>query len=153
MEKLYIYGANTISGNTTNLPTGLTNLVIRGNNEITGNVNNLPVGLVETVIEGNNTINGDFADIPANSTYNSILGNNTLNTYTYPHSWPANMSFVQIVGSVSNTPTVIDNLFIDFTATTWTGSKVIYLKGTSGATATDAVNALISSGITVTLTP
>ena len=153
LEKLYIDGDNTISGNTTGLPSGLTNLLIRGNNTISGNVNNLPTGLVQTVIEGYNTMNGDFADIPPNSTNNSILGSNTINTYTYPHSWPAQMQFFQVIGSVSNTPTVIDNLLIDFTGTTWSGLKVIYLKGSSGATATDAVNALISSGITISITP
>ena len=153
LQKLYILGDNTISGDTSGLPIGLTDLEIRGNNTITGDINSLPPNLNNVQIGGVNTLLGDFANLPTNSTYIDITGQNTINSYTYPHTWAPAMQFFQVIGSVSNSSTVIDNLLIDFTATTWTGAKKIFLKGTSGATATAAVNALISSGITVSVTP
>ena len=120
---------------------------------ISGNTLNLPRGLTSVSIFGENIITGDAADLPSGATFVAIGGNNTISGYTFPHTWPTPMNQLTLFGSVSNNSTFIDNILIDLTASTWTGSKIINLKGVSSATATAAVTYLISQGVTVNVTP
>jgi hypothetical protein len=151
-------GKNTVGGNVLGLPRTLTNLTLYGSGTsfseiISGDVGNLPPNIVNVSIFGNNVISGNTATIPTTAQYIQIEGNNTLSAYTYPHVWSATMRQINVVGSVSNNSTYIDNILIDLTGSTWSGVKIIKLKGTSGATATAAVADLISRGVTITITP
>lgn len=151
-------GNNKVGGDVANLPLTLTTLNLKGSGTsfseiISGDVSNLPPSIVNVSIFGNNIISGDTATIPTTSQYIQIEGNNTLSAYTYPHVWATTISQVSLVGSVSNNSTYIDNILIDLTGSTWTGTKIIKLRGLSSVTATDAVTDLTSRGVTITITP
>lgn len=174
------YGNNTISGNMYNLPSGLEIFEVYGSNRIGGDILDLPRTIIELGLQGsgttlleipygdvsnlppnieslyiysNNIISGNAANIPLTAKNVVIGDNNTINTYTYPHVWAPIMSQVSLFGSVSNNSLFIDNMLIDLTASTWSGLKLITLKGISSATATAAVADLKSRGVTITITP
>lgn len=78
----FIWGDTTIGGDSTGLPrpTGITYIAILGNNTISGNVSGLPQNSTFRTlsITGDNTLSGDTSGIPTGLTYCIIWGNNTI---------------------------------------------------------------------------
>jgi len=156
-------GDNKVGGDVAGLPRTIKNMYLFGSgvtiNEIPyGDVGDLPPNIESFYIGSRNVISGDAANIPQSAYNISIEGNNTINTYTYPHQWATTkMTQLKIAGSVTNNALFVDNILIDLTGSTWnnpdTNIKKITLKGISSSTATAAVAQLISSGITITITP
>jgi hypothetical protein len=73
LERFYLYGSNTSSGDILYLPALMTHAAIQGNNQITGDIANLPPNLEYMYFTGKNTTYGDIASLPSslNSHYNS----------------------------------------------------------------------------------
>jgi len=65
---------NTMSGNTVNIPRSMTIFDVYGSNTITGQISDLPSGLTTVRIFGNNTISGNTMDIPSGVTVFQIIG-------------------------------------------------------------------------------
>jgi hypothetical protein len=73
LERFYLYGSNTSSGDILYLPASMTHVAIQGNNQITGDIATLPPNLEYMYFTGKNTTYGDIASLPSsiNSHYNS----------------------------------------------------------------------------------
>lgn len=70
---------NTLSGNTSSFPSGMTYIyIVGGTNTIKGDIANIPSGLTFFGIWGNNTISGNTVDIPSATTRFYLYGYNTL---------------------------------------------------------------------------
>lgn len=81
LVSLDISGANTISGDTSDIPTTLTlsSISIYGNNTLTGNINNIPSNISVFRVFGQNTIGGDISGLPTSTLdYFDVAGNNTI---------------------------------------------------------------------------
>lgn len=77
---LYVGGANTISGDTSNIPTAttFTFMDVRGLNTLSGNISNIPSNIDVFRVYGNNTIGGDISGLPTTLTTFDVRGNNTI---------------------------------------------------------------------------
>ncbi len=150
-------GSNTVTGNLSSLPIGLTSFTCTGSNTITGNLSSLPTGLTTFACTGSNTVTGNLSSLPAGVTYFTCTGLNTIGYYS-GKTWANNQRRVYLTpvagGGLSSAE--IDQLLIDLAAAeTWTGDKVVYLRGTNAArtSASDAaVATLVNKGVTVTTT-
>lgn len=74
-------GANTISGNITDLPTTSYSgciLILQGNNTIIGDIINIPANYTNIFITGNNALTGDIANFKSALIGIGVLGYNTL---------------------------------------------------------------------------
>jgi hypothetical protein len=78
VRQLRITGNNTISGNTSDLPSSLVICEINGFNTINGNISNVPPNIQVFICDGNNTISGDVTTLPSTSVAIDIEGSNTL---------------------------------------------------------------------------
>jgi hypothetical protein len=159
MTNFQCWGSNTITGNLSSLPSGLTYFYCTGSNTITGNLSSLPSGLTTFGCTGSNTITGNLSSLPAGLTYFVCRGSNTIGDYS-GKAWANNQRRVYLVpvagGGLSSAE--IDQLLIDLAAAggTWSGEKQVYLRGTNAArtAASDAaVATLVSKGVSVTTTP
>jgi len=80
LERFYLYGSNTSSGDILYLPASMSHVAIQGNNQITGDIANLPPNLEYMYFTGKNTTYGDIASLPSsidsyyNSGSNSVTG-------------------------------------------------------------------------------
>lgn len=141
---------NTLTGNVSDLPSGLTKTIINTKNTISGNTTGIPTGSTYFSIGGQNTITGDLSNIPATISSLFIGGSNTINQYTSPNTWPATMYFVKVtsnVGGYGFSSTELDNIFNDLSGATWSISndatfgsltKVIELYGVDNPKVTNA---------------
>ena len=106
---------NNLSGNISELPTGLTNTYILGTNTLSGDSTGFPKPANASLIAigGNNTISGDVAALPQNSLFKtlSIAGFNTLSGNT--RDIPTGLTFCiiwgynTITGNIADTPRTI----------------------------------------------
>lgn len=180
LTTLHIGGANTISGNTNDSPTGVTYFNLKGQNNLVGDIGNLPNSVTDIFLGGQNTVSGNTADIPsgvtvfdvgglntitgtlnnipANIYYFSLRGNSNITGYTAGRTWASNMNrFIYIPNTYGNrlSDSDIDKLLIDFTGTTWTtssrfGNPLIWISG-SGTTASIAAKSILTGyGVTIT---
>jgi hypothetical protein len=74
----YCDGSNTVTGNLSSLPAGLTIFLLGGSNTVTGNLSSLPAGLTRLTCTGSNTIAGDLNSLPVALTYLYCTGSNTV---------------------------------------------------------------------------
>lgn len=77
---LYVGGANTISGDTSDIPTAttFTFMDVRGLNTLSGDISNIPSNIDVFRVYGNNTIGGDISGLPTTITTFDVRGNNTI---------------------------------------------------------------------------
>ena len=150
-----IYGSNTISGSLADLPSGVTRVSITGSNTISGSLADLPSGVTLVVIGGSNTVSGSLSDLPSGVTYVSITGSNTCtyNTASGSRTWSSGMREVYdrpVTGVM--TSDMIDALLIDLAAqATWANEKTINIKGTRTSASDAAVTTLTGYGVAVTV--
>jgi hypothetical protein len=79
-----VISSSNITGNTTDLPSTLTNIQMfnnNGNTVLSGNTSGLPSGLTYVSIY-DNTIGGDISGLPSGLTYLNLLGDNTVSGNT-----------------------------------------------------------------------
>ncbi len=173
LTRIQIGGANTISGNTIDVPTGVTYFNLKGQNRLQGDIDNLPNNLTDLFIAGQNTVSGLTSNIPTgitvfeigglttvtgslnnipNNVYYFVLkGNSNLTGYTAGRTWVNNMNrFIYIPTNAANKlpDADLDSLLIDFTGYTWTtssrfGAAKLETRG-SGTTASDSAKAILS---------
>ncbi len=173
LTRIQIGGANTISGNTIDVPTGVTYFNLKGQNRLQGDIDNLPNKLTDLFLGGQNTVSGLTSNIPTgitvfeigglttvtgslnnipNNVYYFVLkGNSNLTGYTAGRTWVNNMNrFIYIPTNAANKlpDTDLDSLLIDFTGYTWTtssrfGVAKLETRG-SGTTASDSAKAILS---------
>ena len=129
---LNLEGNNTVTGDISGL--GNSNiyqrLYISGNNTISGNIQNLPSNSRNVTILGNNTISGDLSLVHLNIVYLVIRGNNTISTFSNSSRIFTSLSQIEILGSGLNS-TNINNLLTSYASSTWSGIKLLKIKGTS----------------------
>lgn len=176
---LYLLDQSGIAGSINNLPTGshyvrLVNL----STSMTGSLANLPDGILDLEITncGNNVTGTFSASLPASLTRLVLVGpatgfgggdiasetnlrflklDNISANYVYSSaSWPAGMRYFQVTppATYGLSATEVNNILIDLAATTWTGEKLIDLRGSNAArtSASDsAVATLTGMGVTV----
>ena len=123
-------GTNPISGNINSIPTGITFFALYEGNTISGNTTGLSgKTLLSTLsLSGFNTIDGSINDLPKSLKYISITGNNTITGYTSGYLWNTQLNYLQIdtnVPLVGFTDTQIDNILIDINnrVTSWDPSN------------------------------
>lgn len=145
-------GNNTVTGNISGL--GNSNIYgeffVGGNNTISGNIQNLPSNSRNVTILGNNTISGDLSLIHLNINRLDIRGNNTITTFSNSSRVFTNLSYIKIEGTGLNS-TNINNLLTSYSISTWSGSKLLQIKGTSTPKYTNitSYNTLQSLGVTI----
>ena len=82
LQTIFIAGANTISGSTTNIPTtaSFINLTLYGNNTLSGNIANIPSNIDVFQIFGQNTLSGNISGLTTSTlTVFDVKGSNTIN--------------------------------------------------------------------------
>jgi hypothetical protein len=152
---LNLEGNNTVTGDISGL--GNSNiyqrLYISGNNTISGNIQNLPSNSRNVTILGNNTISGDLSLVHLNIVYLVIRGNNTISTFSNSSRIFTSLSQIEILGSGLNS-TNINNLLTSYASSTWSGIKLLKIKGTSTPkyTNTTSYNTLqTTKGVVITI--
>lgn len=100
-------------------------------------------------------LTGDIANLPSGLNFFSCSATkSTISQYTSGRSWTASMNTIGIYTVSGGLSTAeVDNLLIDLAKTTWTGSKIISITGTSesrSSASNTAVATLTSKGVTVT---
>lgn len=78
---IFIGGANTISGNTSNIPTTISfnTILLYGNNTLTGDITNIPSNITELRLDGQNTVGGNISGLNTSTLrYFDVGGNNTI---------------------------------------------------------------------------
>jgi hypothetical protein len=78
---VYVAGANTISGDTTNIPTtsSFLSLSLFGFNTLSGNIKNIPPNIDVFTVYGNNQLSGDISGLSTSTlTQFQVGGNNTI---------------------------------------------------------------------------
>jgi hypothetical protein len=78
LERFYLYGSNTSSGDILYLPALMSHVNIQGNNQITGDIANLPPNLEYMFFSGKNTTYGDIASLPSSLAYYYNAGSNSV---------------------------------------------------------------------------
>jgi hypothetical protein len=151
----YCAGYNTISGNLSGLPSGMTYFRCTGSNTISGNLSDLPSGLTFFLCYGSNTISGDLSSLPSGVYYFNCAGSNTISDYT-SKVWTTKPStfYFEPTGVGGLSTAEIDQLLIDFDDDlVWAAGNTITLTGTNAArsSASDAAVAnMVAEGATVT---
>jgi hypothetical protein len=135
-KSLLVYentGTNTTFGPISSLPDGLIVYANYGNNTTSGSIASLPAGLTYYANYGNNTTSGSIASLPAGLTYYDNLGHSIL---TAPTSvWSGSLTPMNLFrqeSSVGLTVAQVDNILVALsTITSWTGNRLVLLKGTN----------------------
>ena len=121
-------------------------------NTITGNLSSIPSVMTFFVCGGANTITGNLSSIPSVMTYFSCGGANTITEYT-SRNFAKNMQRVYLRSntSINLSASNNDQLLIDLNNAggTWSGEKLINLKGTRTTASDAAVASLIAKGVSV----
>lgn len=78
LERFYLHGSNTSSGDILYLPAYMTHVSIQGNNQITGDIANLPPNLEYMYFAGKNTTYGDIVNLPPLLNYYYNWGSNSV---------------------------------------------------------------------------
>lgn len=138
------------------LPSGMISVNCQGYNTISGNLSDLPSAVKYLVVLGNNTISGNISSLSSAQLSFDVEGLCRVNDYTSPRTWAAGYIYFKSMPTTGYglSSTEVDNLLIDLAATTWSGSKVLWVAGNNAArtTASDAAKAtLIGLGVTVTV--
>ncbi len=158
LQTITIAGANTISGNTTDIPTtpSFINLLLYGNNTLSGDIINIPSNIQLFQIFGNNTLSGDISGLPTSTLrVFDVSGNNTISGGFSGFPSSSGIKVFRLVGgSIDLTPgsasgmvlpsgignflynpigsglssTDIDSIFFTATATTWSDPGYSYTK-------------------------
>jgi hypothetical protein len=157
LVSIHIAGANTISGNTTDIPTtsSFSTLFLNGFNTLSGDITNIPSNIKTFQINGQNQLSGDISGYPNTLDFFDVRGNNTIygswssftpsylkafylgggNIDTSPNS-AAGMSFPAGVSSFAWYPTgatpdssIVDDIIFAATAQTSWGAATGYGKG------------------------
>jgi hypothetical protein len=154
-ERIRFTGINEISFDVSKMPSTLSYVGVTGNNYIYGILSNFPSACTHFDVKGNNTISGDLSDvtIPFPPVFN-LGGNNTVDTYSSPIDFSlSNMQIFILTGGGDGLSTAeVDQLLIDLSASTWAGSKNLFINGNHAArsAASDAaVTSLGLQGVTV----
>jgi cytoskeletal protein CcmA (bactofilin family) len=98
LQRIYIWGNNTISGDLGGLSNSVTYIDLRGYNEVTGDIATLPPNLIVLIVHGlspgGNTLYGNINTFNY-STLNTIqiLGNNTISGNTSSLNLQSNATF------------------------------------------------------------
>lgn len=122
--EIFSVSTNTISGNVSQLPAGITAVRIGMGNTITGDIADLPfTALYHIDISGSNTIYGDIADIPATVTLFHVLGLNTIDGDIA--NFKSGMLYVNIGGYNTVTGDIAD-IVSTITSITIAGYNTIY---------------------------
>jgi hypothetical protein len=108
LKNIFIGGVNTISGNTSNIPTttSFNSIILFGNNTLTGDITNIPPNITELRLFGQNTIGGDISGLNTSTLrYFDVAGNNTISGgfSGFPTS-PGILVFSLSGGSINLTP-------------------------------------------------
>ena len=81
LKSIFIGGVNTISGNTSDIPTtaSFKQILLFGNNTLTGDITNIPSNITEFRLFGQNTIGGNISGLNTSTLrYFDVAGNNTI---------------------------------------------------------------------------
>lgn len=154
LEEFFLYGNNTVEGKLADLPDGLTRFYCYGNNRVAGNVEDLPESLVRLYFSVNKGIEGDMVEFPPALVRVDIDGKGTDLSYTGGRAWAENMEFFRFMpeaGYGLDTGEV-DNLLKDFSETSWTGARNIWIAGHNAprSEASDgAVESLRGDGVSI----
>jgi hypothetical protein len=108
LTSVYITGSNTISGDTTDIPTtsSFSSLSLFGFNTLSGNIKNIPPNIDEFVVYGNNQLSGNISGLSTSTlTQFQVGGNNTISGgfSGFPTS-PGIKYFTLSGGSIDYTP-------------------------------------------------
>ena len=108
LKSIFIGGANTISGNTSDIPTttSFKTILLFGNNTLTGDITNIPPNITEFRLFGQNTIGGNISGLNTSTLrYFDVGGANTISGgfSGFPTS-PGILVFSLSGGSIDLTP-------------------------------------------------
>ena len=116
------------------------------------NLSSIPSVMTFFVCDSANTITGNLSSIPSVMTYFSCGGANTITEYT-SRNFAKNMQRVYLRSntSINLSASNNDQLLIDLNNAggTWSGEKLINLKGTRTTASDAAVASLIAKGVSV----
>jgi hypothetical protein len=116
LQTIFIAGSNTISGNTSNIPTtpSFINLSLYGNNTLSGDIINIPSNIQKFQIIGNNTLSGNISGL-STSTLRifDVAGFNTISGSLsgFPSSTGIKV-FRLVGGSINLTPGSVSGMVL-----------------------------------------
>lgn len=106
LTRMWITGANILSGDVSGVPAALVMFRVLGSNTISGDIADLPAGLSNGRVAGSNTLTGDVADLPSGLGVMSVFGSNTI--FGDVADLPPGLALVEFEGSNTLTGDVAD---------------------------------------------
>lgn len=143
-----------VSGNTSSISgqlPQLTNITFL-NAPVTGNLShfsNFPI--LNLIAIGGSGVAGDINSLPASVTYIEMRGSTTGITYTGGQGVKFTAFQFLNIPACAMTSSQIDNLLIMLSKATFSGSKMIGLKGSRTSASDSAVATLVSMGVTINI--